>query len=78
MPHGFMRALEQSAAILTATVAVNDYVGFRVAPEPRHTQRIGDQFGLHVWLHRPAHDPLAEQVDDDARIDALLAYAHAA
>jgi hypothetical protein len=26
-----------------------------MTPEPRHTQRIGHQAGLHVRLHAPAH-----------------------
>jgi hypothetical protein len=45
------RVLEQSAALLAATVAVNNYIGLRAAPEPRNSSA-SVTVGLHVGLHR--------------------------
>ena len=62
------RVLEESTAILAATVAMHNHASFRAAPEPCHAQGVRDHFGFHVRLHRPAHHPPAEQVDYDSQI----------
>jgi hypothetical protein len=39
--------------ILAATVAMYNHVGIAAAPESCHAQRVLDQLGLHMRLHRP-------------------------
>ena len=54
------------AGVLAATIAVKYLSSLSVgrAPEPGHLQRIDDQIAADFRLHRPAHYPAAEQVDD--------------
>ncbi len=66
-PNLLARNFTTEAPNLTWTSDIT-YIACRTAPEPRHAQRIGDQAGLHVRLHAPAHHLAAEQVDDRCQI----------
>src|SRR5450756_660369 len=70
--------LEQAAVlmagVLAATIAMKylSRISVGTAPEPGHLQRIHDQVAAHLRLHRPAHHPAAEQVDDHGQKQPAL------
>jgi hypothetical protein len=51
------QALVRRAGVLNALVGVVEQAGARALPRQRHLKRVLDQRGLHVAIHRPAHDP---------------------
>jgi hypothetical protein len=55
-----------------ATVRTEDQARPGLTPEPRHSQRIRHQAGLHVRLHAPAHHQAAEQVDHHGQVQPAL------
>jgi hypothetical protein len=47
--------------------------GIRLSPTPdRHHQRVGHEPGGHFGLHRPAHHPAGEEVDDGCNVEPPL------
>ncbi len=62
------------AGVLAAAIAMEDLPGLYIgiAPPPGHLQRIHDQMAAHLRLHRPAHNPATEQVDDHGQKQPAL------
>lgn len=60
---GGKRSLELVAAVLTSPIRVEDQPGLRLAPEPRHSQRVDHELLFHSRLHRPTDDLAAEEID---------------
>ena len=60
---------ERRGRVLAASISVHNHTGDGAAARrDRHAQRIGDQAGLHLGLHAPAHHLPAEQVDHGRQI----------
>ncbi len=55
---------------------MHNHAGFGAALEPCRAERILDQLGLHMRLHRPAHHLPAAQVDDDSQVQPAFGCHH--
>ncbi|MBB3166360.1 hypothetical protein FHS25_006877 [Rhizobium laguerreae] len=66
------QALELLAGVLATLVRmVEERIRLASAPDG-HDQRICDELGRHVGVHRPADDTAREQLDDGSYIEPAL------
>lgn len=60
-------ALHRITVVLAATVAVEEHTATRLATEPSHRQRVGDDVGGHPRLDRTVDDLAVEQLQYDGQ-----------
>lgn len=60
------------AGVLAPPVAVTEQIGTGLSAEDRHVQSRENQGTIDRLLHRPAHDPTGEQIENDRQIQPPL------
>ena len=58
----------RAAGVLATAVAMKDNAGAQLGRQPRHGQSIGDYFGRHPRLDRPADVLAVEQIQHDGQV----------